>query len=405
MMTRLISFFLLGLFATKGIGGQPPLELAQQPLFTMQMVADGHLVMTPSVEWPTINSVANLGNFDASQDYFGYFDNGKCYRYHYSGTEAERHFYPVRLANDRRCGGEGEWSGNFLNWSVTQTVDPFRKALTGGLRVRDLPAETWLQKARHDGQGGTGIYPNRRLPASGNNATLLREHTPFTGNYIRMRIEGLGHRMRFIINSNDPDHGGAPAYDPDSSNCTAQACELSVRVKVCVPGLLEDNCRQYQNGWKPEGLLQDYSQQLQYSLFGYLNHSDGNRDGGVMRARMKYIGSLMRNNQGLWVSNPRREWDPVTGVLIRNPDADWAKNTHDSIVDSGVINYINKFGEMTTRNHKSTDPVSELYYTSLRYLRGKGNVPAYSNLGWRPSGWSIYELADGFPVIINPALK
>ena len=28
-----------------------------------------------------------------------------------------------------------EWSGNWLNWAATQTIDPFRKALTGGLRV------------------------------------------------------------------------------------------------------------------------------------------------------------------------------------------------------------------------------------------------------------------------------
>ncbi len=30
-----------------------------------------------------------------------------------------------------------EWSGNYLNWAATQTIDPFRKALTGGYRVRD----------------------------------------------------------------------------------------------------------------------------------------------------------------------------------------------------------------------------------------------------------------------------
>ncbi|MFP4081034.1 MAG: pilus assembly protein, partial [Ectothiorhodospira sp.] len=67
------------------------------------------------------------------------------------------------------------------------------------------------------------------------------------------------------------------------------------------------------------------------------------------------------------------------------------------IQDSGVINYINRFGQMTGKNHKSHDPVSELYYAALRYLRNQGNVGAYSSLSGTQSEQD--ELADGFPVI------
>src|SRR5690606_23678338 len=108
--------------------------------------------------------------------YAGYFDSGKCYQYHYSQNEPERHFYPVSWTNDHRCtSSNAPWSGNFLNWAATQTIDPFRKALTGGYRVRDTPNETWLEKARQDGQDvDPSLYPNRRLPANGNNFNLLR---------------------------------------------------------------------------------------------------------------------------------------------------------------------------------------------------------------------------------------
>src|SRR5690606_31448557 len=103
------------------------------------------------------------------------------------------------------------------------------------------------------------------------------------------------------------------------------------------------------------------------------------------------------------VANANREWDPITGVLVRNPDSADASATGASvgqtINDSGVINYINKFGQMTTQNHKSHDPVSELYYAAIRYLKHQGNVAAYTNLSGTSS--ERYNLADGFPVIAD----
>ena len=55
-----------------------------------------------------------------------------------------------------------------------------------------------------------------------------------------------------------------------------------------------------------------------------------------------------------------------------------------TIADSGVINYINKFGQMTTANHKTYDPVSELYYAAIRYLRNQGNIPEYTDADAAP---------------------
>src|SRR3546814_17282069 len=58
--------------------------------------------------------------------------------------------------------------------------------------------------------------------------------------------------------------------------------EVSVRVKVCDATIgAESNCKQYAQGWKPEGLIQEYSKQLRYSIFGYLidSRSDMRRVG------------------------------------------------------------------------------------------------------------------------------
>src|SRR5690606_7815715 len=128
-------------------------------------------------------------------------------------------------------------------------------------RVVDTATETWLEKARHDGQGGSGIYPNRRIPASGNDSSMVSGATPFNANWIRMRIEGLGNKMRFRLTNDDVNHN-VTAYDPTATTGTDRAYEVSVRVSVCVPGRLESNCRQYSDGWKPEGLIQQYSDDL-----------------------------------------------------------------------------------------------------------------------------------------------
>jgi type IV pilus assembly protein PilY1 len=375
-------------------------SIAQTPLYLGGGGVPGNLVLVPSVEWPTINGVANLADYSSNQEFAGYFDPYKCYGYSYSATESDRHFYPVSTTATRTC--SGYWSGNFLNWATTQTIDPFRSALTGGYRVKDTTTETWLEKARHDGQGGTSIFPNRRLPASGDNASMLSGATPFNQNWMRMRIQDLGNKMRFRL-LNDGVDTSVTAYNPANTVLTDRAYELSVRVKVCDPSVgVESNCRQYSSAWKPEGTIQQYSRNIRYSVFGYLNHSITQRDGGVLRAKAKFVGPTIPGGD-VEADNPNKEWDPTTGVLVTNPDPTDATATTTAVgttvSNSGVINYLNKFGQITTQDHKSYDPVSELYYSAIRYLKNLGNVPEYTNM----SGTSTqkYNMADGFPVITS----
>jgi type IV pilus assembly protein PilY1 len=172
--------------------------------------------------------------------------------------------------------------------------------------------------------------------------------------------------------------------------------------------------------WKPEGLMQKYASRMRYGVFGYLNN-DGNDGahaptGAPLRAPQKFIGPLMLTTAGNWVANPNAEWNSTTGIMATNPDSSiiTASNVSSTaavpaVTNSGAMNYLTKFGSMTTAQHQSHDPVSEMYWGAIRYLRNQGNLAAYSNLptvlgGQRhlPDGVTTvnaqYVAADGFPV-------
>nr|WP_297403906.1 PilC/PilY family type IV pilus protein [uncultured Marinobacter sp.] len=389
---RNIFFAVIGIAPVSGYAA--PGVLADQPLYLAGgRGVPGNLVLTPSVEYPTVQSLANLGDYSQNATFEGYFDPNKCYVYSYSSEAAERYFRPSSISNDRSCTGANEWSGNFLNWSVTQTIDPFRKVLTGGYRVKDTASETWLEKARHPGQSGLSV---RTL----NGASAVAAATPFSADSIRVRIQGLGVRMRFSVGGTDVNVSPI-AYDPSTEFDSAKSHNAHVRVKVCDPSVgLEANCVQYSNSWKPEGLIQKNASSLRYSVFGYLNDDSSSRDGGVLRAKQKFVGPNQFTPENGASTNPNAEWDATTGVLKTNPDSTDASNTPGTVTNSGVINYINKFGQLNDNDHKSLDPVSELYYAATRYLKGQGNVSTYSNLSGLTSEQQN-KLNDGFPVITN----
>lgn len=408
---------------------QTQAAVAQAPLLLPSESVPGSLALVPSVEWPTILSVANLGHYSSSINYTGYFDPAKCYLYKYDSTNADdTWFYPNGAAVNRKCNvgsAKRQWSGNFLNWAATPTIDPFRSALTGGQRYRDTPDLTVLQKARHDGQSSAG---NRIEDVPTNRQGLVPQEeitgaTPAGTNWgnFYIRLQGLDYDMLFSTFKDGIGGGGSTGekqqewvdYQPSLSSqfnsnrlVTAYIPFLQVksiyrvklRVKVCDPstaaGGVEANCKRYGDNYKPEGLLQQYAGTLRYSAFSYLNDSSEGRDGGVLRANQKYIGPTLGDGG---TDNTNKEWSATNGVMVKNPNPTDATATGNGVTDSGVINYLNKFGSMSDRNHKSLDPVSELYYTAVRYFKNQSNVTSYSNLNGDTS--TNYKTADGFPVI------
>lgn len=202
-----------------------------------------------------------------------------------------------------------------------------------------------------------------------------------------------------------PSAAAFTAFSEDNSGTR----DYTVRVKVCDPstaaGGLESNCKAYGSNYKPEGLIQQYSDKMRYSAFGYLNDNDYNRDGAVLRARQKFVGPTYPVPGQPAATNTTREWDATTGVMQRNPDPTDASNTTTAtgvtVNDSGVMNYLNKFGQLNTNSYKSYDPVNELFYAALRYYRNLGNVSTWSTTTTTNDAGTRSRWVDGFPVITN----
>lgn len=404
---------------------QAQVALADRPLFSTVEVP-GNLVLALSVEFPTaVTAAYRTPDYSSPTNYLGYFDPAKCYRYVFNELANGSYFDPVAPADTtHQC--TGYWSGNFLNWATMQAIDPFRWALTGGYRAIDTPTATILEKAVAPGsQGNPGNnFPFKRITGGMSRATPF----PYDDNGFRMQVLRCGNRMLFTrgsgTNFTNPDAcPNATVWNGDvSATGEYTVYSLEVRVKVCANAAQKEaNCIQYGNNYKPEGLIQKYASKIRYSAFGYLlDPPDGNnrklRDGGVLRARMKFVGPTQPVSGSTPIVNVKgaadgqitsAEWSADTGVFIGNPDKDdaSASSEPDSVVaKSGVINYLNQFG-LTAQAYKWYDPVSELYYASTRYLRNLGNVPEYSDLTKYNGGVSNLAnrttMKDGFPVISN----
>ena len=424
-------------FAALSPSAQAQTTLADAPIFS-SMSVPGNLALALSVEFPTAISVAYTNRtYSSANTYLGYFDPNKCYTYSYTdGTSVNNYFAPAgatTTSTSHMC--TGQWSGNFLNWASMQTIDPFRWVLTGGYRVIDTSTVTVVEKAWGSVQGSAGgNFPNSIVSGSGAGAVIAGA-TPFPSSTtsFSMSVWGLGNQMRFAVPNTS---GTTPALTgtPTSYNGTATGkgvvYQAFVRAKVCDPSvvdssgrpLLESNCTAYGSNYKPEGLIQQYSNKIRFSAFGYLNDGNILRDGGVLRAQQKFVGPTLPVPGSAAVANAPgvplgqtatlqttgAEWSASTGVFTLNPDATDAANTagimglpSGSIANSGVINYLNKFGA-TAQSYKTYDNVSELYYAALRYFKNLQNVPEWTAVPSGTSQATITTWTDGFPVITAP---
>jgi type IV pilus assembly protein PilY1 len=167
-----------------------------------------------------------------------------------------------------------------------------------------------------------------------------------------------------------------------------------VRAKVCDTSVgIEDNCQLYgTSSYKPVGEVQRNGEKMRFGLFSYYNAND--IDNAVMRSKMKYVAPLKWTSSGVSTANSNAEWSASTGVLTSNPDPTEATNSYGGAVSqSGVVNYINKFG-IAAAGYKTYDNVGKLYYEGLRYLRGLTPTTAFYTRASTSNG-------DGFPVITS----
>lgn len=438
----------LGLSAVLGLSvpAQATIDLADSPLFSTISVP-GNLALVLSVEYPTALSPSypSTTAYTTATEFLGYFDPNKCYLYVYnSTTEALSYFKPYGAASTHACSSSASvplWSGNYLNWASMSTMDTFRWVLTGGTRMTDDVGTTILEKTNNSGQGTHSSETPDKTLTSG----YVAGATPFTWSSVSSRdwnggiamwVTGTGDLTSTSLTQSSGTVTGGTVYTGQSSYATASTSsssskgnskssssssasttasastiyKLYIRVLVCDPTIgVEDNCTEYSTtNYKPEGLIQKYASKLRFSAFGYLNDWSTTKDGGVLRAKMKFVGPTIPSvTSSNTTTNSAAEWSSTTGQFVQNPDSSDATTTTSassvSIADSGVVNYLNKFGKIvTTTGYKKYDPTSELYYAATRYFRNLGNVARYSSLTQDiDSTNNATEMLDGFPVITS----
>lgn len=385
-----LSHYVLFLSSLPSLAIASTIPISQDPVLKSTSVP-GNVALALSVEFPTALVNAHKDKFTSGKKYLGYFDPMKCYAYHKEANDADSYFEPIKFkqAINSTCESTSPWDGNFMNWAVTSTIDPFRWVMTGGNRSRD-DNKTYLLKSYDNDQKASGqssLFPNREVK------NLESGRTGLSSNNFTLILAGQGNHANFRTTSTI------------GKNTTTTDNKFFIQVQVCKEDLLEENCKEYKNTqgtptWKPEGLIQKYANDLRFSAFGYLNEK--NQKAGVMRAPMRFVGPKDEfASADPSRNNPHAEWDAETGILRSNPHTAEAEATAGyygtTINNSGLINYINKFGQ-ESHKYKFDDPVSDLFYAVARYYMNKGSKSNWYSLA---SNINKSEALDGFPVIIN----
>ncbi|MDR2173836.1 MAG: hypothetical protein LBE32_06525 [Burkholderiales bacterium] len=355
--------------------GWAGVELEDRP--TNMTPPPANLLFTPSVEFPTMVEVAhNDIVYNSGKEYLGYFDPKKCYTYNHG----QGYFEPVSFAGMNHSCPSSSWSGNALNYATMGGMDTFRWALTGGARVIDTPTT----------KTSPGVTVLRRSYQSLSSVGKLKNRSiPTPHGWVSPDSDGQGVTMKI----------GNSVYN--------------VHVRVCDAGkgvsYLEDNCVAYKvptTGlvtYKPIGLIQRYQDKIRFGVFSYLLNRAENGgninnpsiapaeiNGAVLRARLKNVGPLTWDEK----INENVEWDATTGVFIKNPDTDDARNSRGgSVSKSGVINYLNDFG-FDSKNYQELDQPSEMFAEALRYLMKLSPTSLY----YTPT---TLKTGEGFPVIVD----
>lgn len=378
-----------------------PLSIVDSPLFLTNLTAPNTLINL-SIEWPMEGAAYNDQNDTASggnctgrpanesganigtcyiktNTYLGYFNPNKCYNY----VTANARFevlgnvinYNSPTLNYHEC--NLKYSGNFLNWATMTAIDEFRRVMTGGHRSTDTaatasaPSLTVLQRANMDRPKGDSTFPLKKIGAAISPGKIAAKTvTPFDVAVLYVYNHGTQIDIGTTVDANN------------------KATNLNVRVKVCdTTG--EANCQTYTGtNRKPVGLVQKNADNMRFAVTSYLLDNSQTRDGGVLRSKMKFAGPN-KFDAGVKSANSNSEWNATTGQFLVNPDA--ADATASGVTNSGVINYINKFG---VNGYKSYDPAGELFYEAIRYFKGLPPTPEYS------SGLTA-TMKDGFPVITS----
>ncbi|AMN47268.1 type IV pilus assembly protein PilY1 [Steroidobacter denitrificans] len=407
-----------GTVLLSGISVGAPLALQDVPIFLPQSVPPLNMIVLGrdhKLYYEAYNDASDLDGdgvldirYKPSIDYYGYFDSYKCYDY------ASDIFEPRSFTSNKQC--SGQWSGDFLNYLTTSRIDALRKVLYGGFRSTDTSSDTILERshipqdAHSWGKEYTSIavdgydirnYTPLDLPTSSRrhlfaNTTILNDsqqrprlryllnQTVRIWNWVSIEQPVAGNAIVTGVNSNDGKE----------IRTSVSPTERTVRVRVCVANLLEENCRQYANGnYKPIGLLQEFGEN-DSMYFGLLTGSyDNNLRGGVLRKNIQSISDEIKANDGTFITTGSsgiiRSINQLRITQFTQGDYTYSPGWPNAWITTRPPNN----GEVQDWGN----PVAEMMYESFRYFAGRTSAIF-------PVATNGTDKALGLPVVswINP---
>ncbi|WP_025564864.1 PilC/PilY family type IV pilus protein [Psychromonas sp. SP041] len=416
------------------------LDLATKPLYTgtteapMMMLVMGR---DHTLFYEAYNDASDLDGdgeldtkFKPRYSYEGYFDPAKCYQY----SESKSIFEPKVIAttDDKICITNSEyWSGNFLNYLTMTRMDVLRKVLYGGTRITDTLSDTVLERVfiPQDAHSWAKAYTSESVDGYD-----IRDYSPYelpNSNIKQHFFASVTYTsydsppsLQVIENAenvnNDSDWGvwnwastERPVLnlDKDKKNNGDQSSlydlhftgdvdtdNYTVRVEVCVTGLLESNCKAYDNNnYKPTGLLHDYGEKDQM-LFGLLTGSyNKNLSGGVLRETAKEFSKEINSTTGQFSSSDSGIVATINKLKIYGFNYTQGSSNNN-------YKYQDNCGFITTRSFNEGEcvswgnPVGEMLYESMRYYAGE----SFASSSYAASGDEDEELGLPAPTWDDP---
>ncbi|BCD99523.1 pilus assembly protein [Marinagarivorans cellulosilyticus] len=428
------------------------LDQGVAPLLMLAMSNDHQLYFKAYTDYDDLDKSGGLDleetTYDNTQDYAGYFSNKHCYSY--SGVDNA--FSIAASANNHLCNGS-TWSGNFLNWATMTRIDILRSILYGGYRdpATETASNTILERSYlpNDAHSFAKYY----------NKADINQLTPYTGeiticnttkhtlgqlsvnntNKPLMRIASgnysfwaSGERHQCLLQGEITrgDDGAvdytsetlvayrndqgidvdavlqALNFNAEANSPTAVIADLQVRVEVCADNLFieqQKNCTAYNNGYKPEGLLQKYGMtgDVEWALMtgGYSN----NKTGGVLRKNFDDIADQINDN-GIF-----EDGDTIFKILDSFRISHWkfAPNVDDTSYNLncewGSSRFLDNAEGALAATDRCSDwgnPIGEILAESYRYFAGAAapTVDATLDNGHEAFGPAGVTVAPWVPV-------
>ncbi|TBV04696.1 pilus assembly protein [Phytopseudomonas dryadis] len=393
--------------AANTVLSQTPLFVSEAaPPMNMLVVAKDHKLFAPAY-----NDASDLDEdgvldiyYKPDIDYTGYFDSYKCYSY------ANNVFTPVATTQTKTCTNQADarWSGDYLNYLTMSRIDVLRKVLYGGYRYTDTTTETVLERVfipndahtwgkeylsiDRDGYDIADYTPISK-PTNGKYilfANTSRPTTSGTNSLYTYSGNGAVPKLRIITSTQQGNktyriwgwvsrevNQGTNAINADDSARTGTTItptyDLTVRVKACVSGLLEDNCKLN----KPTGLLHDYGASDKM-YFGLMTGTfTNNLRGGALRKAPttsfsnefnSSTGRFLTNNSGTNV-NADRNYVDASGIVANLDRLVYLADCRDT--------WSTSFSNGTCRNWGN--PLGEMAYETLRYFAGTSANSHYAS--------------------------